>query len=66
MYNWKESVKVTKDGKEVFRGTELEMIKFFRDTESFSISYCTKYDGYKIEILDKPIKDNKYNNTLFF
>ncbi len=40
------------------------MIKFFRDTESFSISYCTKYDGYKIEILDKPIKDNKYNNTL--
>lgn len=66
MYKWKENVKVTKGGKEVFHGSELEMIEFFNNKESFSVDYCKKYMGYKIEILDNPIKNNKYNNKTFF
>ena len=40
--------KVTKDGKELFRGTESECFGFVLKHQGQSVQYATRYGGYKI------------------
>tara|TARA_X000001388_G_scaffold28893_1_gene20406 strand:+ start:115 stop:282 length:168 start_codon:yes stop_codon:yes gene_type:complete len=42
---------IYKDGKKLFQGTEGEVYTFMHREESFSLDYCCKYMGYKIEEL---------------
>jgi hypothetical protein len=42
---------IYKDGEKLFNGTEGEIYKFMHSRESFSMDYCCKYMGYKIEEL---------------
>jgi len=41
---------LVKNGEEVFRGTEWEIVAYLHKAHPYSVDYALKYAGYKVEV----------------
>ena len=43
-----------RDGKEVFKGTELECVQYVHKSHGFSFDHAVKHEGYSLHCADVP------------
>lgn len=51
--------KVTRDGKELYRGTESECWAWLLRNVSGNVHHATKYEGYKIQAIKREVAPSK-------